>query len=465
MLAHLARPLGAISLPALFAFVAAPALRQNTTITGTVRGDGRAPLAGAVVQIAGTRHSSTTTEDGRYRLIVPAAAVDTMADSVTLVARRIGFMPQSRRVARTSGSVSVDFVLAPATTALSEVVVTSTGASAPVSAKTRPSEALARRESRSRADFRDAAASTPSVASERSAAVGSSRGRGERGDGRRQDPPAGILTAAVWDDAANWQQYQRFLGRAEEHSWNPWGLELGQTRPRPVRGGARPPRSPRRALDLGFLVDATGSMGDELTFLQTELKDIVRRVRGTEPDLDIRVSVVFYRDRGDDFITRSLPFTSDVDSAVSFISGTRAGGGGDFPEDMNAGLEAMMRQRWSRDAIPQMLFLLADAPPQQYRGADYTYHEAIHDAAANGIAIYPVAASGVDKPTEFLFRAMAVMTGGKYVFLTDDSGVGNPHEVPDITGYTVEKLNDLMVGEIRAFVAARTGGRRVAEVR
>jgi hypothetical protein len=132
---------------------------------------------------------------------------------------------------------------------------------------------------------------------------------------------------------------------------------------------------------------------------------------------------------------------------------------------MNAGLEAMMRQPWSRDAVPQMLFLLADAPPQQYPGTDYSYHEAIQDAAANGIAIYPVAASGVDKPTEFLFRAMAVMTGGKYVFLTDDSGVGDSHEEPDISGYTVEKLNDLMVREIRSFVANRVSGPRVAENR
>ena len=76
-----------------------------------------------------------------------------------------------------------------------------------------------------------------------------------------------------------------------------------------------------------------------------------------------------------------------------------------------------------------------------------------------------MAASGVDKPTEFLFRAMAVMTGGKYVFLTDDSGVGNSHEEPDISGYQVEKLNELMVGEIRSFVADRVAGRRVADGR
>jgi Mg-chelatase subunit ChlD len=273
-----------------------------------------------------------------------------------------------------------------------------------------------------------------------------------------------VLTAAAWDDAAHRSQYTRFLNRAKENAWNPWGLQVERAIVRQVSHNEQD-RSPRQALDLGFLVDATGSMGDEMTYLQSELKDIVRRVRAVEPELDIRVSVVFYRDQGDAFVTRSLPFTRTIDDAVSFMSATSADGGGDFPEDMNAGLEDMMRQRWSRDAVPQMLFLLADAPPQQYIGADYTYHDAIRDAATKGIAIYPVAASGVDKPTEFLFRAMAVMTGGKYVFLTDDSGVGDSHEEPDITGYKVERLNDLMVREIRAYVAGRVSGGTVAEAR
>jgi von Willebrand factor type A domain-containing protein len=331
--------------------------------------------------------------------------------------------------------------------------------------KDRTPSTVARLEA-SAADSRDArpAMMAPALAKKARADGSRADGRASAGSGTHQDPSPGILTAAVWNDAEHWQQYSRFLVRSRENAWNPWGLEVGKPRMQPVRSDVRP-RSPRRALDLGFLVDATGSMGDEMTFLQSELKDIVRRVRSVEPDLDIRMSVVFYRDRGDAFVTKSLAFTRSADDAVSFISGTTADGGGDYPEDMNSGLEAMMRQQWSHDAVPQMLFLLADAPPQQYAGQDYTYHEAIQDAAANGIAIYPVAASGVDKPTEFLFRAMAVMTGGKYVFLTDDSGVGNSHEEPDITGYKVEKLNDLMVREIRSYVATHTVTRSVAEDR
>jgi hypothetical protein len=449
----------------LLGVTAAPLLSQ-TIISGVVRTERGGPLTSAAVQVKGTHGGAMTSETGRYRLVIPNDGFATV-DSLTVTARAIGFEPLSQRVAARPGSVTLDFVLEATTIRLEGVVVTGTAAvSDAVSSRGAKdgAKSMAARLESSASDSRDAPrAKAPGLAKAR--ADGSRvSGHASAGKSERQDPSPGVLTAAVWNDAEHWQQYTRFLSRARENAWNPWGLDVGEPRAQRVRVEVRP-RSPRRALDLGFLVDATGSMGDEMSFLQSEIKDIVRRVRSVEPDLDIRMSVVFYRDRGDAFITKSLPFTRNADDAVSFISSTTADGGGDYPEDMNSGLEAMMRQHWSRDAVPQMLFLLADAPPQQYAGQDYTYHEAIQDAAANGIAIYPVAASGVDKPTEFLFRAMAVMTGGKYVFLTDDSGVGDSHEEPDITGYKVEKLNDLMVREIRSYVATHTTTRSVAEDR
>jgi Mg-chelatase subunit ChlD len=433
MLASLVRRTALI---AMFSTIAVP-LYSQTAVTGIVRDDVNRVIAGVTISVRGTPTSAVTDDSGRYRLLVPDVLRDS-TDSLTLLVRRIGYEAITRRIVATNTS-NIDFVLKPASTRLESVVVTGTA--------TMEKRALA----------------SPAV----SVAAASRRDAtrvGGKAAGHRQEPRPGILTAASWDDAEHWSQYSRFLQRARKNSWNPWGLDVGQKNVRPVRGDGRS-RSTRRALDIGFLVDATGSMGDEMTFLKSELKDIVRRVSAAEPELDIRVSVVFYRDRGDDFVTKSLPFTRSVDDAVSFIAATSAAGGGDYPEDMNAGLDEMMHQNWSRDDVPQMLFLLADAPPQRYAGADYTYHEAIQDAAAKGIAIYPVAASGVDKPTEFLFRAMAVQTGGKYVFLTDDSGVGDSHEEPDISGYTVEHLNDLMVREIRSFAASRLRGRRVADTR
>jgi Mg-chelatase subunit ChlD len=461
MFANLVRCGGAVALLG----VTASGIAAQTVIAGTVRAERGGPLSGALVQVLGTSSGVRTNDAGRYRLLL--SGVPDTSDSVTLVVRSIGYARMTRRIGIRGNLASVDFELKPVSVSLHEVVVTgaagATDEGAPGVVRKRAGEVVAPRLAAGMADSRTASAPAAERVSAKARRDGG-RAAPSSGHEVRQDPTPGVLTAAVWDDAQHWPQYTRFLERARQNSWNPWGLELGQSNVRPVRAETRR-RATRRAVDIGFLVDATGSMGDEMTFLQSEIKDIVRRVRGTEPDLDIRLSVVFYRDRGDEFITKSLPFTRSADEAVRFISGTSADGGGDFPEDMNAGLEAMMRQSWSRDAVPQMLFVLADAPPHQYPGEDYTYHEAIADAAASGIAIFPVAASGVDKPTEFLFRAMAVQTGGKYVFLTDDSGVGNSHEEPDITGYTVEKLNDLMVREIRTFVADRIPGRRVAESR
>jgi hypothetical protein len=62
-----------------------------------------------------------------------------------------------------------------------------------------------------------------------------------------------------------------------------------------------------------------------------------------------------------------------------------------------------------------------------------------------------VAASGVDRQTEYLMRALAVASGGKHIFLTDDSGVGNPHLRPEVGAPPVEKLNELLIREIRDY--------------
>ncbi len=66
-------------------------------------------------------------------------------------------------------------------------------------------------------------------------------------------------------------------------------------------------------------------------------------------------------------------------------------------------------------------------------------------AAEKGIKIIPITASGIDKTTEYLMRSFAILTNGSYVFITDDSGVGNDHLEPTIGEFEIEKLNDLMV--------------------
>ena len=73
--------------------------------------------------------------------------------------------------------------------------------------------------------------------------------------------------------------------------------------------------------------------------------------------------------------------------------------------------------------------------------------------AKKGIRIIPIAASGVDKDTEFFLRFAAIATDGTYVFITNDSGVGNEHIAATVGQYEVEKLNELIIRLINQYMS------------
>lgn len=203
-----------------------------------------------------------------------------------------------------------------------------------------------------------------------------------------------------------------------------------------------------QALDLMLMVDTTGSMGDELTYLQTELESVIERIADAGKTLSINVSVNFYRDTDDDYVVRPFEFTSDIQEAISQLNDQNADGGGDYPEAVHKALEnAIKEHQWRDDAVKLMFFVL-DAPPHseaEIKGINTQMTETVQIAAKKGIRIIPLASSGVDTETEFLLRSWALMTGGTYTFLTDHSGIGNDHLEPTIGEFEVEPLNECMI--------------------
>ncbi len=207
--------------------------------------------------------------------------------------------------------------------------------------------------------------------------------------------------------------------------------------------------------DLLLTVDTTGSMGDELGYLQTELKAIVARLKDRNPQLDIRIGLLAYRDIGDDYVTRPIAFTRDVTAFQAALATQRADGGGDYPEAVDRALsESVSGFDWRPDAVKAMLFV-ADAPPHDDRMA--AAWAAAMAARAQGVHIVPVGASGVADDAQYLMRSMAAVTQSRYIFLTDDSGVGLPHEDPDVPCYLVTRLDGL-VGRV---LAGLIGGTRI----
>ncbi len=205
-------------------------------------------------------------------------------------------------------------------------------------------------------------------------------------------------------------------------------------------------------VELAFIVDATGSMSDELEFLKSDLTDVIQKVEDENSNLEISTASVFYRDQGDEYLVRQSDFTSSLTATQLFIETQVAGGGGDFPEAVHTGLEtAISNLAWSEFAKTRIAFLLLDAPPHHQANVIGNLQGSIAEAAKKGIKVIPITASGIDKQTEFLMRFFSISTNSTYTFITNHSGIGNDHIEPSIGEFDVEFLNELMVRLIKEY--------------
>ena len=217
--------------------------------------------------------------------------------------------------------------------------------------------------------------------------------------------------------------------------------------------------APQRArLDLVFLIDATGSMADEIQKLKSSLHSIAADAARLPSRPDLCFGLVAYRDTTDPFVLRSHDFTDDLGAFQKVLNQLQADGGGDTPEAMSEALhETVHRLSWRGDGTTRMVVLLADAPPQI--GPERPrYDAAMQVALGKGIKLFSVGASGLDPQGEFIQRQIAQYTGGRFVFLTydraDDPASGPGREtVQDVKNYSVASLDRLIGRLIREELA------------
>ena len=216
-----------------------------------------------------------------------------------------------------------------------------------------------------------------------------------------------------------------------------------------------PNESLSKTVDIAFIVDATGSMGDEIAFLKNDLRYILDEVSKIEADRTIFTGTVFYRDAdGDEYLTKYSPLTTDITSTMDFIGRQYADGGGDTPEAVHSALEeALVSLQWHASAYSKIAFIILDAPAHvDHPGVVESLQKSITEFAAKGIKVIPVFCSSYEKECEFMCRQFAILTGGTYVFLTNDSGVGGEHLEATVGSYQVEHLNTLIVRLITKYI-------------
>ncbi|NJN99700.1 MAG: VWA domain-containing protein [Anaerolineales bacterium] len=172
-------------------------------------------------------------------------------------------------------------------------------------------------------------------------------------------------------------------------------------------------------LDVLFLIDATGSMADEIAQIQNTIFDVAAQIDALPGQPQTRYGLVAYRDRDDAFVSQAYEFTPNVDEFSQNLSTVSADGGGDTPESLNEGLhDALYKVEWQGSETVQLIFLVADAPPHLDYEQDYDYAVEMDNAAQRGIKIFPIASSGLDDQGEYIFRQLAQYTQGRFIFLT-----------------------------------------------
>lgn len=203
-------------------------------------------------------------------------------------------------------------------------------------------------------------------------------------------------------------------------------------------------------IDLAFVIDATGSMGDEMEYLKIEISDVIGKIKEENGNITVRLAIIVYRDNGDLYVVKDRNFTEDIDTQVAFLKQQSAGGGGDFEEAVDQALDSAKNLSWTEGDSTKVLVFVADAPSHDKDVQKWS--NLTLEFAKMGVRILTVASSGIDKKTEYFFRCQSIITGGVYVHITNDSGIGGDHiEASTEEKEEVELLNDCLVRIINGF--------------
>src|SRR2546422_11760930 len=98
-----------------------------------------------------------------------------------------------------------------------------------------------------------------------------------------------------------------------------------------------PEAKPR--IEVCFVLDTTGSMSGLIEGAKQKIWSIANEMVSAKPTPELRLGLVAYRDKGDEYVVKSFDLTNDIDAVYASLRGFAAGGGGDTPESGNEGVE------------------------------------------------------------------------------------------------------------------------------
>ena len=179
------------------------------------------------------------------------------------------------------------------------------------------------------------------------------------------------------------------------------------------------------ALEMVFVLDTTGSMGGLLEGAKQRIWGIVNEVMQSPSHPSVRVGLVAYRDRGDEYVSKVLPVTIDLDKVYSTLMGYRAEGGGDEPENVRRALaDGVNKGGWSPRAqgLAQIIFLVGDAPPHDDYQDEPSTASTTAEAVKAGMIVNTIQCGNMPG-TQSAWQAIAQHGEGQYFAIAQDGGV------------------------------------------
>jgi Mg-chelatase subunit ChlD len=179
----------------------------------------------------------------------------------------------------------------------------------------------------------------------------------------------------------------------------------------------------RPVVEVAFVLDTTGSMGPLIEAAKRKIWSIATAIVDANPEAEIRMGLVAYRDIGDDYVTKTFNLTTDIQDLYANLLELKARGGGDWPESVNEALHvAVTKLSWTQGSeICRIMFLVGDAPPHMDYAQDVKYPEVMRMARERGIVVNAVQAGGA-RDTERVWREIAQMGNGRYIPIPQDGG-------------------------------------------
>jgi Mg-chelatase subunit ChlD len=189
-------------------------------------------------------------------------------------------------------------------------------------------------------------------------------------------------------------------------------------------GGAKAAIQPEHErVEVVFVLDTTGSMGDLIDGAKRKIWSIASTVVETNPDADIAMGLVAYRDRGDDYVVQSTPLSEDIQGMYGKLIRLQADGGDDTPESVNQALDkAVTGLQWtSGDHVKRIVFLVGDAPPHMDYAQERQYPAILKDALKRNIVVNAVQAGDMAETTP-IWKEIAQFGHGRYIAIPQSGG-------------------------------------------